>query len=60
MITPARYNFRFMANKLMDETKDHKPWFGVEQEYFLMKRTGTYQSQPLGKNRFKLYIFRFS
>lgn len=30
MITPARYNFRFMANKLMDETKDHKPWFGVE------------------------------
>ena len=50
MITPARYNFRFMANKLMDETKDHKPWFGVEQEYFLMKRTGTYESQPLGKN----------
>jgi glutamine synthetase len=48
--TPARYNFRHLAVKIMDEAKGHKPWFGIEQEYFLMKRTGTNHTWPLGTN----------
>jgi len=25
----------------MNEAKDFKPWFGMEQEFFLLARTGT-------------------
>ncbi|CAD8150529.1 unnamed protein product [Paramecium octaurelia] len=46
--TPARYNFRWIANQIMEKAKDHKPWFGIEQEYFLLKRTGTTHLWPLG------------
>lgn len=28
--TPARYNFRYFANKVMEDAKDQKPWFGLE------------------------------
>ena len=51
-VTPARYNFRHLAVKIMNEAADHKPWFGIEQEYFYMKRTGTNHNWPLGKNHF--------
>lgn len=33
--TPARYNFRYITNKIMQEAKEEKPWFGMEQEFFL-------------------------
>ncbi|KAM3144357.1 hypothetical protein pb186bvf_003521 [Paramecium bursaria] len=46
--TPARYNFRNLANQIMEEAKEHEPWFGIEQEYFLLKRTGTTHIWPLG------------
>ncbi|CAD8090682.1 unnamed protein product [Paramecium primaurelia] len=46
--TPARYNFRWIANEIMEKAKDFKPWFGIEQEYFLLKRTGTTHIWPLG------------
>lgn len=32
----------------MEKAKEHQPWFGVEQEYFLLKRTGTTHLWPLG------------
>jgi glutamine synthetase len=28
--TPARFNFRYLANKIMEEAKDQDPWFGIE------------------------------
>ncbi len=31
--TPARCNFRYLCNKIMEEAKDHEPWFGIEQEF---------------------------
>lgn len=46
--TPARYNFRYLCEKIMAEAKDQKPWFGMEQEYFLFVRTGTTHEWPLG------------
>ena len=47
-VTPARYNFRYICNKVMEEAKDHDPWFGLEQEFFLFVRTGTTHEWPLG------------
>jgi len=32
----------------MKEAAHEKPWFGIEQEYFLFVRTGTTYSWPLG------------
>jgi len=47
MKTPARYNFRYLCNKVMEESKNEQPWFGIEQEYFLFQRTGTVSQWPL-------------
>jgi glutamine synthetase len=46
--TPARFNFRHLCNKIMKEAEADKPWFGMEQEFFLLKRTGTGIEWPLG------------
>jgi glutamine synthetase len=54
--TPARGNFRYIADKIMNEAKDHDPWFGIEQEYFLFSRTGTTYSWPLGNLLFLILI----
>jgi len=29
-VTPARYNFRNLANKVMEDAKSEDPWFGIE------------------------------
>jgi len=34
--TPALGNFRYIANKVMEDAKHEVPWFGIEQEYFLL------------------------
>lgn len=46
---PTLSNFRFHAKKIFDEinVQIHEPWFGIEQEYYLLKYTGT-QSWPHG------------
>jgi glutamine synthetase len=46
--TPARYNFRYFANRVMEDAKDQVPWFGLEQEFFIMNRNGTNDAWPLG------------
>ena len=46
--TPARYNFRYFANKIMNDAKTEDPWFGIEQEFFLYEKTGTFSEWPLG------------
>jgi glutamine synthetase len=45
--TPAIANFRHMANLIMEQSKDQKPWFGFEQEYILLRPEGTH-AEPLG------------
>jgi len=42
---PLPTNTRFECAKVMEQAKDLVPWFGVEQEYFLMKRS---DKRPLG------------
>lgn len=46
--TPAKGNFRLICSKVMDDAKANEVWFGLEQEYFLFKRTGTTYRWPLG------------
>lgn len=47
-VTPARYNFRYLCEKIMKEAEDDHPWFGIEQEFQMMTRTGTTHTWPLG------------
>ncbi|CAH2316838.1 glutamine synthetase [Pelobates cultripes] len=42
--TPAESNLRQTCKKIMDLVKDHRPWFGMEQEYILLDING----QPYG------------
>ncbi|KAK4528266.1 hypothetical protein GAYE_SCF54G6203 [Galdieria yellowstonensis] len=43
--TPHPTNTRHHCQKVMEAAKDLEPWFGVEQEYFLMKIS---DARPLG------------
>jgi glutamine synthetase len=50
--TPADANFRCDAAKVFDRNRNHNldldPWFGIEQEYFIMHACGTQVSdEPL-------------
>jgi len=49
--TPVENNHRQWANKLFDQGLDEEPWYGLEQEYFLMDPN---TQKPLGfpKNGF--------
>lgn len=46
---PTLTNFRYHAKRIFsnDNVLKHEPWFGIEQEYYLLKYTGT-QSWPYG------------
>ena len=46
---PLDNNHRYWSKSVFDKKKDEEPQFGLEQEYFLMKR-----KQPLGMNYFTL------
>jgi len=43
-MNPHRSNHRSSCKKAMDEVKDSKPWFGIEQEYTMLDMDG----HPLG------------
>lgn len=43
--TPVENNHRQWANALFDQALDEKPWYGLEQEYFLMDPN---TNKPLG------------
>ncbi|XP_035247705.1 glutamine synthetase-like [Anguilla anguilla] len=45
---PAEHNTRFSCNKVMEETKEFRPWFGMEQEYALLGIDGHPYSWPQG------------
>jgi len=34
--TPALGNFRTLCTKVMNDAASEKPWFGIEQEYFML------------------------
>jgi glutamine synthetase len=46
--TPARANFRFWTSQIMKEAESEDPWFGVEQEYFLLNPSLEIVKRPLG------------
>lgn len=46
--TPAIGNFRYIADKVMQEAASEEPWFGVEQEYFLLNPDLNIVKRPLG------------
>jgi len=50
---PAIGNTRAKCAETMEKYKHHDPWFGIEQEYTLMKpcRVGEVPTQPLGFNQ---------
>ena len=37
---PLQNNNRFNANKLFNKDLEQKPWYGIEQEYFIMDKSG--------------------
>lgn len=46
--SPTVSNFRHLAAKIFEKKGGHEPWFGLEQEYVLLKPTGTGMTWPLG------------
>lgn len=43
--TPLENNFRPWAKQIFDKKLDEEPWYGIEQEYFIMNRK---TNMPLG------------
>lgn len=37
--TPLKGNNRFWANKLFNKNLEAKPWYGIEQEFFMLSKT---------------------
>lgn len=46
--TPAKGNYRWIAAKVFNESKDEDPWYGIEQEYYLMQQENSLLKRPLG------------
>ena len=40
-LIPTESNYRAAAKKIFDKTEHYMPWFGLEQEYFMMAPNGT-------------------
>ena len=36
--TPHPNNYRYEAMKIFEQGKEHKPWYGIEQEFYFMKK----------------------
>ncbi|KAI0472736.1 glutamine synthetase [Xylariaceae sp. FL0804] len=46
--SPNKYNYRHECAKLMETHAEHKPWFGLEQEYTLFDMDGRPYGWPKG------------
>jgi len=46
--SPNKYNYRHEAARLMEANAQHKPWFGLEQEYTLLGPDGWPYGWPKG------------
>jgi glutamine synthetase len=44
VLVPTESNYRAAAREVFDQTEHHMPWFGLEQEYFMMAHRGTSES----------------
>lgn len=47
-LIPNNTNFRHHAEKIFKATEHEKPWFGIEQEYTLLKEHNKFTTWPLG------------
>ena len=47
-LIPANTNFRHYAKKIWDKAPEHKPWYGIEQEYTLFESQTAFTKWPLG------------
>jgi glutamine synthetase len=47
-LKPANTNFRHYAKQILDAVVEHKPWFGIEQEYSLLEYQNKFAIKPLG------------
>mmetsp|Transcript_16407 Transcript_16407/g.18965 ORF Transcript_16407/g.18965 Transcript_16407/m.18965 type:complete len:178 (-) Transcript_16407:727-1260(-) len=47
-LKPANTNFRHFAETIFNETREHHPWFGIEQEYTLFETINSFTRWPLG------------
>lgn len=47
-LVPANTNFRHFAKAVFDADMDEKPWYGIEQEYVMMKEATKFRSRPVG------------
>jgi len=45
---PANTNFRHYVEQIFDESKMHKPIFGIEQEFTLFSKLNSFTKTPLG------------
>ena len=48
VLQPANTNFRHFAKQIWDSNKDEEPWYGIEQEYTLLKQHNRFSTQPYG------------
>jgi len=46
--SPNKFNHRHECNKIMEANKEHKPWFGLEQEYTVFNEHGYPYGWPKG------------
>lgn len=46
--SPNKTNYRYACKKIMDQVEQHKPWFGIEQEYTLFGTDGAPYGWPKG------------
>lgn len=46
--SPTETNHRVKMQKAFDQTQEHEPWFGIEQEYTLLDHDGRPFGWPLG------------
>ncbi|CAI2366205.1 unnamed protein product [Moneuplotes crassus] len=47
-LKPSNTNFRHFSEPIFEEAEEHHPWFGIEQEYYLMECSNAFTQWPLG------------